>query len=53
MVYHCSPLQFIHTPCSKRDAQRARSVQITKKATQHRREKLEEEGKQQQGQSYR
>lgn len=42
------PLQFLHTPYSRRAAEAARNVQITKKATQHRKKKLEEGGKQQQ-----
>lgn len=38
---------------SKRAAETARNVQTTNKATQHKREKLEEGGKQQQGRSCR
>lgn len=53
MVYRCPPLQLLHTPSSKRAAETARNIHFTKKATQHRKEKLEEGGKQQQGQSSR
>lgn len=53
MVYYCPPLQLLHMPYSKRAAETDRNVQITKKATQHRREKTEEGGKQQRGQSCR
>lgn len=44
MVYYCPPLQLLHMPYSKRAAETGRNVQITKKATQHRREKTEEGG---------